>query len=164
MPSSTWAVPGFDEFPGAHDDALIRIRFRDGHEVSFRGSEDLPERVDQLQRFTRIYHRATLFDRVSYTDPGDLERNYPDFTALISFDPFTMQDLIDATGAGQLIPSGITRVILPKRALRLNLPLDLLRSDLPLDEKEIRLQEDIRTRVAAKAIRFYREPTFFFDE
>ena len=142
----------------------IRLSCRDGRTVDFRCSDDLCERVEQLEEFTRIYHRESLFDRVSYTDTDDLVRHYPDFTALVTFSPFSREELHSLTAAGRFLPSGLTRVILPKRAMRLNLPLEVLGDDRPLSEKETWLQETIRDKVARKAIRFYREPTFFFDE
>ncbi len=68
------------------------------------------------------------------------------------------------TGNDRRVPSGITRVLLPKRALCFNLQLEILRVGLSLEEKEAWLQQTIREKVAAKSIRFYREPTFSFDE
>jgi hypothetical protein len=93
-----------------------------------------------------------------------LQRHYRDFTALVSFPQFAGEDLLEITRRDRRLPSGITRVLLPKRALRFNLQLQLLRARLSLGEKEAWLQQTIRQKVADKSIRFYREPTFFFDE
>ena len=143
---------------------LARFHFRDGRVVTIQGADDLDGRVTQLHQLTRVYHRFAQFDRVSYTDLKDLTRHYRDFTALLIFRPFTLDDLQELTQRDRRVPSGITRILLPKRALRFNLQLEMLRAGLSVEEKEEWLQQAILERVAGKAIRFYREPTFFFDE
>ena len=143
---------------------LCRLIFTEGEHLLLRGSSDLIESVRQLQAFTSTYHRFAYFDRVSYTNIDHLRRNYRNFTTLVSFRGYTKDDLQTITSRGVRIPSGITRVLLPKRALRFNLRLDTLRSGLTLEEKQVWLKETIRSRVAEKSIRFYREPTFMFDE
>lgn len=145
-------------------DYLCRLEFPDGEVAVLKGSITLMERVEQLHRFTEVYHRFAYLDRVSYMNIEHLSRNYRNFSALVSFSRFTKEDLISMTDGGVRVPSGITRVLLPKRALRFNLQLETLRSSLSLAEKEEWLQETIREKVAEKSIRFYREPTFFFDE
>lgn len=145
-------------------DFLCRVAFADGETIVLKGSETLLERIEQLQQFTHVYHKFAYLDRVSYTNLDDLRRNYRHFTALISFGRFSKDDLITLTNAEVRIPSGITRVLLPKRALRFNLQLEMLSASLSLEEKEEWLKESIREKINDKSIRFYREPTFFFDE
>jgi hypothetical protein len=94
----------------------------------------------------------------------DLVRNYRNFTALLTFRPFTLEDLQELTHWDRRVPSGVTRILLPKRALRFNLQLEMLRAGLSVEEKEEWLQQTILEKVGDKSIRFYREPTFFFDE
>jgi L-serine kinase (ATP) / ParB family transcriptional regulator, heme-responsive regulator len=144
--------------------AIARLRFPDGRAVSLHGAPELHHWVAQLHQVTRAYHRFAYFDRVSYTSMEDLARNYEAFTALVSFRPFTLEDLQEITNSNERVPSGVTRVLLPKRALRFNLQLEMLRAGLSLEEKESWLQQTILEKVADKSIRFYREPTFFFDE
>jgi len=143
---------------------LARFHFPSGEIVSLKGAEELDKRVMQLHTLTKVYHRFAHFDRVSYTHLPDLVRNYRNFSALLSFRPFTVEDLQELTHWDRRVPSGLTRVLLPKRALRFNLQLEMLRAGLSLEEKEDWLQQTILERVADKSIRFYREPTFFFDE
>jgi len=145
-------------------DALARFRFADGSIAALSGASDLMERVAQLHAVTRVYHRFAYFDRVSYTSMEHLRQNYRNFTALVSFPLFSRQDLLQITSNDRRVPSGITRVLLPKRALGFNLQLEILRAGLSLEEKEAWLQQTIREKVADKSIRFYREPTFFFNE
>jgi hypothetical protein len=148
----------------SHPSVLARFRSAGGKTVMLVGSEELLERVRQLHRITQVYHRFSSFDRVSYTGMEHLVRNYRSFTGLISFRRFTLEDLRLITEQGDRVPSGITRILLPKRALRFNLHLEILRAGLSLEEKEAWLQQTIKEKVADKSIRFYREPTFFFDE
>ncbi len=148
-----------DSVPG-----LARFHFPPRRVVSLQGGEGLDERVNQLHQLTQVYHRFSHFDRVSYTNMDDLIRNYRNLTALLSFKPFTVDDLQNLTHWDRRVPSGVTRMLLPKRALRFNLQLEMLRAGLSVEEKESWLQQTILEKVADKSIRFYREPTFFFDE
>ena len=144
--------------------SLARLLFPNGKVVSLQGSEGLDERVVQMHSLTKVYHRFAYFDRVSYTRLEDLVRNYRNFSALLSFRPYSLEDLQELTHWDRRVPSGVTRVLLPKRALRFNLQLEMLRAGLSLEEKESWLQQTILERIGDKSIRFYREPTFFFDE
>ena len=143
---------------------LARFHFPPRRVVSLQGGEGLDERVNQLHQLTQVYHRFSYFDRVSYTKMDDLIRNYRNLTALLSFKPFTVEDLQKLTHWDRRVPSGVTRMLLPKRALRFNLQLEMLRAGLSVEEKESWLQQTILEKVADKSIRFYQEPTFFFDE
>ncbi|MCA9906825.1 MAG: hypothetical protein KC547_23380, partial [Anaerolineae bacterium] len=63
------------------------------------------------------------------------------------------------------LPPGISRHIVHGRAIRVNYPLDALRdSSLTLDDKNARLQDWIRHRLASRAVRYYAEATYQFDE
>jgi|YelNatPaOPRAMG01_1025707.scaffolds.fasta_scaffold00001_217 hypothetical protein len=161
-------VPGVSladtETVADHPGFLCRLRFADETEVALVGAADLFSKVEQLRAFVRFYHRFEYMDRVSYTDLEHLKRNYRNFSALVSFPRFGKGDLVSLTEAGVLLPSGITRVLLPKRALRFNLHLDILRAKLSVEEKNLWLRETIQQKIQDKCIRFYREPTFFFDE
>jgi hypothetical protein len=150
--------------PISHPSVLSRLRFPGAAGVTILGSGELSERVRQLHQITRVYHRFSSFDRVSYSGMEHLVRHYRNFTGLMSFRRFTLEDLQAVTDRGERVPSGVTRILLPKRALRFNLQLEILRAELSLEEKEAWLQQTIKEKVAEKAIRFYREPTFFFDE
>jgi hypothetical protein len=143
---------------------LCCLTFPEDSKTFLEGAEDLVARMQQLQQFTRFYHRRATMDRVSYTNLDHLRQNYPDFTALVTFAPLTKNDLLTLTAADTRLPSGVTRVVLPKRALRFNLQLDFLGSDMTTEEKNIRLRDTIQRKIGGKCIRFYREPTFFFDE
>jgi hypothetical protein len=145
-------------------DYLCRIVFSEGPSTTLYGTGDVLEETTALRRLTDLYVAAGQMDRVSYTNPAHLRRNYPGFAALIGFKRFTKTEIVELADAGERLPSGITRVLLPKRALNFNLRLDLLRSGLSAQEKNEWLEQTIRHKVLEKSIRFYREPTFSFDE
>jgi len=152
--------------PPAQDGVATLAQFRFAQETweARSRSHDLAERVSQLHDLTRAHHSLAYSDRVSYTDLAHLQRHYRDFTALVTYPLFTCEDLVEITRQDRRLPSGITRVLLPKRALRFNLQVQVLQTGLSVEEKEAWLQQTIRQKVADKAIRFYREPTFVFDE
>ncbi len=163
------SIPGIsieDSEGGAEEGTppLARVHLPTRRFVSLCGAENLDERVFQLHSLTKVYHRFAHFDRVSYTNLDDLVRNYRNFTALLTFQPFSLEDLQELTHWDKRVPSGVTRVLLPKRALRFNIQLEMLRAGLSVEEKEDWLQQTILEKVGDKSIRFYREPTFFFDE
>jgi len=158
------SVESVTDCPPADPAYLCCLTFPDGSKVVLRGTSDLVGKVEQLRDFTALYHRKATMDRVSYTNLEHLRRNYRNLTALVIFPPFSKEDLVALAQAKILLPSGVTRVLLPKRALRFNLQLDFLRAKLTTEEKNLWLRETIQQKIADKCIRFYREPTFFFDE
>jgi hypothetical protein len=152
------------ELPIDSAGVLCVVRLPEGDTVTLTGSDELFARVEELVEFTDLYHRFAFMDRVSYTNMDHLRRNYAHLSALVLFRRFTKQDLLRLCENGDLLPSGVTRIMLPKRALRFNLSLDLLRSDSSLKAKNDRLEESIQKKISGKTIRFYREPTFHFDD
>jgi hypothetical protein len=145
-------------------DFLCRVIFSDNTAVIVFGTGDIFQKVDLIKRFVKLYHKAAYMDRVSYTNVVHLEENYPGFSALVTFRQFTKSEIVMLADAGKRIPSGVTRVLVPKRALNFNLHLDILKSKLSVKEKNEWLKETIRHKILYKSIRFYREPTFSFDE
>lgn len=143
---------------------LCSFTFRDGRTWSIRDPGRLDEQVHRLNAVTDFYIHRACSDRVSYTRLDHLRKHYPDFGVLVSFRRFKKDDFFQIVETGLRLPSGVTRVFLPKRALGMNAPLDLLKSPLSLEEKNRWLTEQIRKKVREKSIRFYREPTFVFDE
>jgi len=146
------------------NDALCQIVFADEARITLYGDGDIFHKVELLKKFTDLYHKLALMDRVSYTNMDHLKKNYVNFTALVTFRVFSKEDILQLSNAHIRVPSGVTRVLLPKRALNFNLHLDILKAELSLEEKNEWLRETIRNKILQKSIRFYREPTFFFDE
>jgi hypothetical protein len=153
-----------NEFNNQNNDLLCQIQFFDGSIYGVRARSDIFSRVHDLHKVTAIYHGSRYMDRVSYTNLEHLKHNYSRFSCLMVFPQFTKSELVQITAANLKIPSGLTRITLPKRALRLNVPLDILRFHVSPDQKNHWLQNRINEQIKDKSIRFYREPTFLFDE
>jgi hypothetical protein len=148
----------------ASPDFLCRIIFADSAAVVLVGTGDIFQKADWLKRFVNLYHKRAYMDRVSYTNFVHLKQNYPDLSALVSFRQFAKSEIVMLADGGKRIPGGVTRVLLPKRALNFNLHLDVLKSKLSVKAKNERLEETVRQKMLDRSIRFYREPTFSFDE
>lgn len=143
---------------------LCKIQFADASIYAVHAHENLFQRVTDLRNITSVYQSFRYMDRVSYTNLDHLKKNYPEFCAVIVFRKISKEELVAITNHNLRVPSGITRIILPKRALRLNVPLDILRFDVPIEQKNYWLHNRINEQIKDKSIRFYREPTFLFDE
>jgi hypothetical protein len=143
---------------------LCQLTFRDGQTVGVTATGTIARQVEILCEITSPYLGTRLYDRVSYVNFDQLMKHYPQFETLVVFRRFSKDEFGELVGSGRKLPAGVTRVFLPKRALGLNIPLELLRSDLSLEQKELWLEEMIASKVHDKSIRFYREPTFVFDE
>lgn len=143
---------------------LARVTFRDRTIFGLCASGDVFKKVALLKQITDLYKGFAYMDRVSYTNLEHLEKNYARFSALVSFREFAKDEILELTDNSIKIPSGITRVLLPKRALYFNIHLDILKSKLSVVEKNRWLAQRIAQKIADKSIRFYQEPTFFFDE
>ncbi|PKK84388.1 MAG: hypothetical protein CVT49_03435 [candidate division Zixibacteria bacterium HGW-Zixibacteria-1] len=150
---------------GLREDGFIcRMVFSDGWSAVAHNGGDILEQVKQLRKIADLYIQTSYYDRVSYINLDHLRKHYPEFRTLISFPNYAKTDFARVVDSGMKLPAGVTRVFLPKRALGLNVPLEFLKSGLTLDEKNRWLDDMILKKVRDKSIRFYREPTFAFDE
>lgn len=143
---------------------LCSIRCADGDVLKVQSRGKMSLDIKMLHAITELYLGKNRSDRVSYDDMDDLKMNYSDFSALVQFRSMTINDLITAALTGNRIPSGISRILVPKRTLHFNFPIDILNGKDTIEGKNIWLKRNISERVRAKSIRFYREPTFIFDE
>ncbi len=127
-------------------------------------SELLVERVDLLNAIVNSYRDRARLDRTSSRDVALLSKIYPQFSALVIFPNFLIEDVMGLASKGYLLPSGITRFTISPRALHVNYPLDELAADKPLEEKNAQLHKWLQERIERKGVRYYAEPTFLFDE
>jgi hypothetical protein len=122
------------------------------------------QRVEAIRRMVRRLSPSGAMDRVSYTNLNDLVANYPGFSALVCYPPFSKSDVLQMAVAKVLFPSGVTRFSVPKRMLSFGIPLSLLRIEGSLDEAQATLNDMIVDKIRKRKIRFYEEPTFHFDD
>lgn len=121
-------------------------------------------RVDRLARLVAAYHQRCRLERTLSREVDGLPEVFPEFTCLVVFPRFRLQDVIAVVREGRLFPPGITRFIVSPRALHINYPLERLASQDPLAEKQRALEAWIQERVRGRRVRYYAEATVLFDE
>jgi hypothetical protein len=122
-------------------------------------------RTSMLRRVVNAYKAHGQINRITHDEIRDVRANYPDVIGIVVFPRYEPAEIMVAARDKDLLPPGITRHIIYGRALRLNYPLEMLKYDnMSLEDKNRELESWVQTRLTAKAIRFYAEPTFVFDE
>jgi hypothetical protein len=125
---------------------------------------DLAARITILNSVVAVYQKSAVVDRTTFGEVCRLLSIYSNLCALVIFPKFNIKDLIVLASNGSLLPAGITRTTISPRALYVNLPLDELTGNRPLEEKNARLDNLIRRRMALGRIVYNAEATFMFDE
>jgi hypothetical protein len=116
-------------------------------------------------QFVNTYKQEGKLDRINSENSEVVRSMYPNGTFMVVFPYFSPADILSAVRDNILIPPGITRHIIQGRAIRVNYPLEALyNTDTPLEEKNRRLEEWIQQRIDQRAVRFYAESTYIFDE
>ena len=141
-----------------------QIILKSGRSILITGKNYLKEKIDAINTLSSLYIESGLIDRISYDDFDSLITYYQDFTGLIIYPQFTKDEITQIARKTPKLPAGITRHIIPKRVLHLNMPLNILRFADNQSEVEKFLMDFINQRIKNKAIRFYSESTFFFDD
>jgi hypothetical protein len=125
---------------------------------------DIRRRTSLLNRLVGMYQEQGRIHRVGTDHLERLLPYYDEVTALVVFPRYEPSEIVELARQGATVPAGITRHIIPGRALRVNFPLAVLSDDRSLDEKNEWLQDWIRQRLVDKAVRYYQESTYLFDE
>jgi hypothetical protein len=141
-----------------------QFRLPDGSLYLAHTPNALHEKVHALHGIVNCYKGNASLDRTSQTLIDGFRSIYPDLTALVIFPRFDIPSVLTLSGAGSLLPAGITRFTVSPRVLHMNYPLHELSSSKPIAYKEAYLQKWVEQRVIHKGIRFYSEATFLFDE
>jgi hypothetical protein len=113
--------------------------------------------VDTYKERGRLYRAAT--DHLH-----EAHKLYPDLTGLVIFPRYEASEVIALARDGELLPTGLTRHLIQGRALRANYPLSELRAPNSLEDKNERLRDWLKNKLASKEMRFYGEATFLLDE
>jgi hypothetical protein len=147
------------------DCGLALVRSCNGRNYNLcTDAEDIETRVEQLNEIVDSYKDRARLDRTNSRDVNLLGQIYPQFSGLVIFPNFKIEDVMQLASKGYLLPSGLTRFTISPRALHLNYPLEELASDAPLEVKNQRLNTWLQERLEHKRVRFYAESTFLFDE
>lgn len=146
-------------------EALCYIALPDGSvwEVTSSPSR-FQERVKQLGELAASYSRQGKIERASVLHCEGLDEVYPDLAGLVVFPRFEVEQVVAVAADGLLFPPGLTRFVVSPRALRVNYPLERLAANTSIEEKQAELDAWIRLAVTRRAVRFYAEATFLFDE
>lgn len=145
---------------------IAQILLRDGVALWIDGPRnDLHARNALLRQVVAVYRENAKLDRVALDDPAEVWSLYPDGFALFRFPNYRPSDIFAAAQRKAFLPSGISRHIIQGRALRLNYPMSLLRdTTMSLESKNNHLQKWLLEKVEARAMRYYAESTYQFDE
>lgn len=157
-------TPGGDYVPQFGDSGVCALVHPDGRCYLVHSPRVLDGRIETLSHVVRVLKSGSATDRVSYTNMADLSRNYSDLSALVCYKGFSKSEVMEYAGKGKLFPSGVTRFSVPKRALSLCVPLALLRDGDSIEGKQARIDMQVDNRIKQRKIRFYEEPTFYFDD
>jgi hypothetical protein len=121
--------------------------------------------LNALNKFTNTYIESAAFvERILTNDMVKLSQEYPDLAAIVVFSEYTVEQVLQITKAGRVLPAGITRFIIPGRVLRLNADLNILKSDKSLAEKNKWLYDLMVEKLSNREIRYYAEPVYLLDE
>jgi len=120
--------------------------------------------LDALNKLTDIYIQASHVTRTLHDDIDILLNEFPDLTGVVAFPVFTLDQVLQITDTGNVIPSGITRSIISGRVMRLNADLEFLKSDRDIDEKNRWLYDLVMEKLSNDQARYYAEPIYLLDE
>lgn len=138
----------------------------DGRRFSFHTSaRGVHERNAVLREVVRLYQRQAVLNRTPHKDPADIFPDFPDATGVMLFPRFEPEQVIEAAKIEAFLPPGISRHIISGRAIRLNYPMQaVIERGVSLEEKNAALRLWMQRRFANRAVRYYAESTYQFDE
>lgn len=148
----------------ARREAIACAVFADGHAETLHAAGDLATRNRLLNALVDSYSGGRRFVRVVTDSLEEVRARHPAVGALIVFPHFEPAEVVELALSGARLPAGITRHLIRWRALRLNVPIERLASGDSTAAKNEWLEGWLREKAAARAVRFYEEPTVLFDE
>jgi hypothetical protein len=157
-------TPEGDYVPQFQDGGACAVVLPDRRCYLVCSPKSLEGRVGAVSHVVQVLKGGTTRDRVSYTNMADLSRNYANLSALVCYKGFSKTEVLEYATGGRRFPSGLTRFSVPKRGLSLCIPLALLRDRDSLEGKQARVDMLIDNKIKQRKIRFYEEPTFYFDD
>lgn len=121
-------------------------------------------RLDALNKLVAAYIEGGSVVRTASADIEAVLREFPHMSGLFVFPTFTVEQVLQISKAGKVLPAGITRFIIPGRVLRLNLDLNRLQKDEPATLKSIWLNQIVEDLITNHQVRYYEEPIYLLDE
>lgn len=126
---------------------------------------DVRSRTKLLCRVVDVYKQQGILERISSVNTPHVEQMFPDVAAVMVFPHYEPSEILYAAREDILLPPGISRHIIHGRAMRLLYPLQtMIDLTTPLEAKNERLHAWIVERTHARAVRFYAESIYIFDD
>lgn len=159
-------IPDVTVTRGWADNEVASIILRDGIYLTIQANVESKRELSRVLRdVVDVYQKNGILHRTPSDDPKEVWRAFPDATAYVRFPLYQPTDILAAPEHGGLLPPGISRHIIHGRALRVNYPLSLLKDDTtPLEEANTALRGWLQDKVETRAVRYYAESTYQFDE
>ncbi len=159
-------LPDIEISNGQNIHAIAHILLKDGQVIALRSPvENTHERNAALRDVVHIYQKNARLNRTTITEPDEIWPLYEDAFALVIFPRYEPVDIINAARHKAYLPAGVSRHVVYGRALRVNYPIALLRAqNTHLDVKNQELRTWLEHKLANRAVRFYAESTYQFDE
>jgi len=117
-----------------------------------------------LNLLTDTYIQASHVSRTLHKGVNHLLKEFPDLTGVVVFPVFSLDQILQITDGGNVIPSGITRSIIPGRVMRLNANFEFLKSDKNLNIKNKWLYDLVMEKLSSDQARYYAEPIYLLDD
>lgn len=159
-------LPDIEISDGQNIHAIAHILLKDGRVIALRAPvQNAHERNAALRDVVHIYQQNARLNRTTITEPEEIWPLYPEAIALVVFPHYEPADIIAAARYKAYLPPGVSRHIVYGRALRVNYPIAILRDqNTHLDAKNQELRAWLENKLANRAVRFYAESTYQFDE
>lgn len=126
---------------------------------------DIRTRTKLLRRVVDVYKRQGVLERISSVNTRHVEQMYPDVAAVMVFPHYEPSEILYAAREDILLPPGISRHIIHGRAMRILYSLEaMIDPDTPVEAKNEHLQAWVVERTQARAVRFYAESIYTFDD
>lgn len=126
---------------------------------------DIRTRTKLLRRVVDVYKRQGVLERISSVNTRHVEQMYPDVAAVMVFPHYEPSEILYAAREDILLPPGISRHIIHGRAMRILYSLEaMIDPDTPVEVKNEHLQAWVVERTQARAVRFYAESIYTFDD
>ena len=152
----------------AQRDAIVYIiDFDDNQKVYMLSSDErtMRARTENLRTIVNCYKDASKLDRINTADAEQTLLQYPEANALVVFPHYEPPEIMYAARERILLPPGISRHIIEGRAMRLLYPIETLKdTQQTLEQKNANLQNWVQQQIDKRAVRFYAESTYMFDD
>jgi hypothetical protein len=150
---------------GWSEHQIAQVLLKDGVILSIQTSSSEFSRNELLRQIVAIYRDNAKLDRTAASDPSEVWELYPSAIALVRFVEYLPHDIINAARQSDFLPPGISRHMISGRALKLNYSMAILRdSQMSLEAKNAQLQDWLKNKIEQRAMRYYAESTYQFDE